>query len=261
MIDDGISASRIGAAQTGSDLRVGICRPLVNPSPVEAVVWRESDSRDASRFHVGTRGGKVKAFRRLFLATISMLSVGTLPGCLILDMYDQPRFEPLEGSSFFSDGMSSRRPVPGTVARGQLRDDELLETGREAGSLAIRFPFPVDESLISRGRQRFNIYCTPCHGLAGDGQGIVVQRGFKPSPSFHIDRLRQAPPGHFFEVMTQGFGVMYDYASRIRPRDRWAIVAYIRALQLSQDARLEDVPDEALSQLGHAPERSGGVHD
>ena len=157
-------------------------------------------------------------------------------------MHDQPRFEPLEKSAFFDDGRSARPRVPGTVARGEREPDELLLTGKQDGELAASFPFPVTREVLERGRERFEIYCAPCHDRAGTGQGVVVQRGLKQPPSLHVERLRNAPAGHFFDVITRGFGAMTDLADRIETRDRWAIVAYVRALQLSQSATLEDVP-------------------
>ncbi len=169
-------------------------------------------------------------------------------GCR-LDMHVQPKYMPDDPSSLFQDGRSDRPEVPGTVARGHLRTDELLYTGRVNGVSADQFPFPVTREVLERGRERFNIYCTPCHDYTGSGQGMVVQRGFPPPPSYHSDRLRKAPAGHFFEVMTNGYGAMYSYAGRIAPEDRWAIVAYIRALQLSQHATMDDVPPEQRQKL------------
>lgn len=168
------------------------------------------------------------------------------------DMYDQPRYEPLEASSFFDNGQSARPLVAGTVARGELRTDDHLYKGKVNGKLVETFPFPVDRALIERGRERFNIFCSPCHGRLGDGRGMIVQRGFSAPPSFHIDRLRKEPVGHFFDVITNGHGAMYSYASRVPPRDRWAITAYIRALQLSQHSMLADVPDDERKRLEEA---------
>jgi len=156
----------------------------------------------------------------------------------------------MQSSTFFDDGRSERPVVPGTVARGQLRTDEAFYTGKLNGVEVDTFPFPITREVLARGQERYNIYCTPCHDRLGDGQGMIVQRGFPPPPSYHIDRLRQAPVGHFFSVMTNGYGTMYSYASRVTPEDRWAIAAYIRALQLSQDAKLADL--EAVD-LGHFP--------
>ncbi len=161
----------------------------------------------------------------------------------------QPKYKPLEPSAFFDDDRSARPAIPDTVARGHLRTDELLYTGRLNGALADSFPFPVTRKDLERGRERYNIYCTPCHGLSGDGQGMIVARGFPAPPSYHIDRLRKAPAGHFFDVMTNGYGRMFSYASRVNPEDRWRIAAYIRALQLSQWAPIEDVPESARKQL------------
>ncbi len=160
------------------------------------------------------------------------------------DMHDQPRFEPLEGSTFFQDGRASRPLVEGTVARGQLHLDEHLYTGKVVGEFAKTFPFEISKEVLERGQQRYNIYCSPCHDKVGGGQGMIVQRGFRPPPSYHIDRLRDAPPGYFFDVITNGFGAMYSYSDRISPKDRWAIIAYIRVLQLSQNATIDDVPEE-----------------
>jgi mono/diheme cytochrome c family protein len=175
-----------------------------------------------------------------------------LTGCR-LDMHVQPRYDPEAASTFFNDGRSAREPVTGTVARGQLRVDELLYAGKMNGEVANMFPFAISAADLDRGRQRFNIYCSPCHDFTGSGEGMIVQRGFPPPPSFHEERLRNAPVGHFFEVMTNGFGLMYGYASRISPEDRWRIAAYIRALQLSQHAAMADVPRDQLGQLESQP--------
>jgi cbb3-type cytochrome c oxidase subunit III len=158
-------------------------------------------------------------------------------------MADQPRYKPLAKSDFFGDERSARPLVDGTVARGELRADEQYYTGKVNGQLADTFPFPVTKDVLLRGQNRYDIFCSPCHDRIGTGQGMIVQRGFRAPPSYHIDRLRQAPVGHFFDVMTHGFGIMPDYAAQISPKDRWAIVAYIRALQLSQNAKLADVPE------------------
>ncbi|MCI0694886.1 cytochrome c [candidate division KSB1 bacterium] len=165
------------------------------------------------------------------------------------DMHDQPRYEPLERSTFFNDGRSARPFVEGTVARGHLKTDEHFYTGKVNGELVNTLPFPATKEILDRGHERYNIYCSPCHDRVGNGQGMIVQRGFRQPPSLHIERLRQAPLGHFFDVMTNGFGTMYSYADRIAPQDRWAIVAYIRALQMSQNAALDDVPVEERSKL------------
>ncbi len=169
-------------------------------------------------------------------------------GCR-LDMHLQPKYLPYQPTDFFGDGRSERPPVPGTVARGHLRVDELMFTGEENGVASNRFPFPITRADLERGRERYNIYCTPCHDYTGSGNGMIVQRGFPHPPSYHIQRLRDAPVGHFFEVMTNGFGAMYSYAARVTPQDRWRIAAYIRVLQLSQDATIQDVPDSERQKL------------
>ena len=157
-------------------------------------------------------------------------------------MHDQPKYIPLRESTFFNDERSARPLVEGTVARGHLRDDELLYTGKERGEDATVFPFHVDAAVMARGQERFNIYCAPCHGRTGQGDGMIVRRGYRRPPSLHQDRLRNAPAGHFFDVVTNGFGAMPDYAAQVRAEDRWAIIAYVRALQLSEHATLAEVP-------------------
>ena len=158
------------------------------------------------------------------------------------DMQDQPHFKPLRESDFYADLRSARPPVEGTVARGQLHEDAYFYTGRIGSNPGDYMPFPVTQDVLVRGQERYNIYCAPCHSRLGEGNGMIVQRGFRRPPSFHTDRLRKAPLGYFFDVMTNGFGAMPDYASQISPDDRWRIVAYIRALQLSQAASMADVP-------------------
>jgi mono/diheme cytochrome c family protein len=165
------------------------------------------------------------------------------------DMHDQPKYVPLRQSTFFGDQRSSRPLVDGTVARGQLNDDPLLHTGKLNGSDATVFPFAVDEKVMARGQERFNIYCSPCHGRTGQGDGMIVRRGFRRPPTFHQDRLRTAPVGQIFDVITKGFGAMPDYASQIPAADRWAIIAYLRALQLSEHATIDDVPAAERSRL------------
>jgi mono/diheme cytochrome c family protein len=164
-------------------------------------------------------------------------------------MHDQPKYIPLRESTFFADQRSARPIVAGTVARGLLHEDTLLYTGKVNGADATVFPFPIDEKVMARGQERFNIYCSPCHGRTGQGDGMVVRRGYRRPPSYHQDRLREAPVGHFFDVMTNGFGAMPDYAAQIRAEDRWAIAAYIRALQLSEHARVADLPESERNRL------------
>lgn len=196
---------------------------------------------------------KVESRRRVislnpFCLLLSAFCLLISTGCR-QDMQVQPKYKSLDPSTFFDDGRSARPVIPGTVARSQLRTDEAYYTGKVNGVEVATFPFPITREVLERGRDRYNIYCTPCHDRLGDGQGMIVQRGFPPPPSYHIDRLRQAPVGHFYNVMTNGYGTMYSYASRITPQDRWAIVAYIRALQLSQDAKVSDLTDEDRRQL------------
>lgn len=170
------------------------------------------------------------------------------------DMYDQPRYEPFEASTFFENGASSRPLVAGTVPRTDPRnlpdvqDRNLLLTGLKDGLPSRSAPFPVDQKVLERGQGRYRIYCAPCHGEVGDGKGIIVQRGFTTPPSYHDDRLREAPLGHFFQVISQGHGAMYSFAARIAPQDRWAVASYIRALQLSQNAKVSDLPPEDQGQ-------------
>jgi Cytochrome C oxidase, cbb3-type, subunit III len=205
-------------------------------------------------------GSLARLFGAVCLGALSLL----VAGCR-LDMHVQPKYLPYDPSTFFDDGRSERPLVPGTVARGHLRLDELLYTGKENGVLVDKFPFPITRADLERGRERFNIYCTPCHDYTGSGRGMIVQRGFPPPPSYHIDRLRSAPAGHFFDVITNGLGSMYSYAARVEPEDRWRIVAYIRALQLSQHSKMEDVPaaerenltgESVAPSAAHAPGQS-----
>jgi mono/diheme cytochrome c family protein len=189
------------------------------------------------------------------------------------EMAKQPKYLPLEGSRFFADGRSARPPVAGTVARGQFQDDPQFFQGLVTAdpdspsavaaateakpNYADTFPFPVNRDVLERGKERFTIYCAVCHGALGYGNGIVVQRGFTPPPSYHIDRLRAAPVGYLFRVVSQGLGSMPDYAEQIPPPDRWAIIAYVRALQLSQHAPLKELPQSeqtaALTALEQSP--------
>ncbi|MBI2930690.1 MAG: cytochrome c [Planctomycetes bacterium] len=177
----------------------------------------------------------------------------SLVGCHQRDMEDQPRADPLEASAFFEDGQAARPLVEGTVARGHLRVDEHLFRGRVNGAPAGTFPFQITRADLERGRERYAVFCAPCHDLVGAGQGMVVRRGYQPPPSFHIDRLRQAPIGHFFQVMTEGLGAMPSYAHQVPPHDRWRIAAYVRALQLSQHALLDDVPPQEREKLRWKP--------
>jgi mono/diheme cytochrome c family protein len=170
------------------------------------------------------------------------------------EMYDQPKYKGLRGSDFFADGRQARPLPDGTVARGFLRTDSRIFEGRTGSQLDTEFPLPVDAALLARGRQRYEIFCSPCHDRTGYGAGMVVRRGYRAPPSFHVDRLRDAPVGHFFDVISRGFGAMPDYASQIDVHDRWAIVAYVRALQLSQNARLDALSPEERARLQGIPE-------
>jgi mono/diheme cytochrome c family protein len=172
----------------------------------------------------------------------ALASVSLLSACR-LDMQVQPKQNPLSRSDFFTDQRSERPPVEGTVARGQLHENTYFYTGKLDGNPGDYMPFPVSIEVLQRGRERYNIYCAPCHSEVGDGNGFIPSRGFaRKPPSYHIERLKKAPVGYFYDVITNGFGIMSDYASQVSPRDRWNIVAYIRALQLSQDATVADVP-------------------
>jgi len=185
----------------------------------------------------------LKPDRRLILA-LSLLTAGCDQA-----MSEQPKRDPLRPSSFFADGRSSRTPVPGTIAQGQLRLDDHLYRGRVGAGFAATFPSPVTIAVLERGRERYDIFCAPCHDRTGSGRGMIVERGYRAPPSFHIDRLRQAPQGYLFNVITRGFSAMPDYAEQISVRDRWSIVAYLRALQLSQDTRKEELPPEERQKL------------
>ena len=182
------------------------------------------------------------------LIVLMVWVVGICCGCRP-DMFNQPRNNPLSSSDFFADGAGARPLVQGTIARGQLNEDSAFYTGKIGTNLVTEFPMPVTRATLGRGRERYEIYCAVCHGDTGDGRGMIVQRGFPQPPSYHIDRLREAPAGHFYDVITHGYGVMFPYASRVEPADRWAIAAYIRALQLSHNARLADIPADERAKL------------
>ena len=201
---------------------------------------------------------------------LGQLPAGWAAACLFLalaatsvgcrqDMQDQPKYIPLRPSDFFDDGRSERQLVQGTVARGHLDDDAAYYTGKGPdGKPLDTFPFAVTRDVILRGQNRFNVYCSPCHDRLGTGDGMVVRRGYRKPPSYHIDRLRQVPNGYIFDVITNGFGAMPDYSAQIPVADRWAIVAYVRALQLSQNASIHDVPEADRGQLGPPPGTGGG---
>lgn len=211
--------------------------------------------------------------RATLLLGVAVAASLALAGCrLPQKMADQPQFDPLEKSSFFPDGASSRPLVDGTVVsprvEGSLAQvgsgpNELFDTGREGGQFSDNFPLPLTTELMARGKERFEIYCTPCHGRAGEGNGMIVARGYKRPPSYHSDALRSRKNGYIFDVITNGFGVMPAYRSQVPPADRWAIVAYVRALQMSQNATIADVPgaDRAsLDGTAPAPKAEGEKH-
>jgi Cytochrome C oxidase, cbb3-type, subunit III len=207
----------------------------------------EGEIEESSGFFFHRR--KALTGRLCFLMVLGLL---LLAGCR-QKMADQPRYEPLVRSAFFGDERAARPLVEGTVARDQLRVDEHLYQGKQRGKLVDTFPFPVTLTVLSRGRERYDIFCSPCHDRVGTGQGMIVRRGYRAPPSMHLEHLRQAPAGHFFDVMTNGFGVMPDYTQQIRPEDRWAIAAYIRALQFSQHATVADVPADQRQKLENKP--------
>ena len=182
----------------------------------------------------------------------SLLVLVLIAGCR-QDMHNQPRYKPLRATAFFADGRSARPLVPGTVPRGAALGNVAFYTGRIGGQLMNAMPFPVTRQVLQRGQERFNIYCAPCHSEIGDGDGMIVRRGYLRPPSLHIERLRTAPLGHFFAVITHGFGGMPDYSSQISPEDRWKIVAYVRALQMSQYLNVQELPPGERSQLGQPP--------
>ena len=185
------------------------------------------------------------------LGVLVLLAAG-LSACR-QDMHDQPKYIPLRPSDFFQDGRSARPLSEGAIPRGHLNDDPAFFTGKGPDGKDVKyFPIAVTKDVILRGQQRFNVYCSPCHDRTGSGNGMIVRRGYRHPPSYHTQRLIEQPDGHFFDVITNGFGAMPDYAVQIQPQDRWAIVAYIRALQLSQQATMNDVPADARGQLGGA---------
>jgi mono/diheme cytochrome c family protein len=203
---------------------------------------------------------QIRSALPVFAALFSLALV--FSGCR-QDMQDQPKFVPLRSNTFFPDQRSARDPVPGTVAQGQLDDDTYFLTGKHGNVLGNDLPDELSKEdlrkLLLRGQDRFNIYCTPCHARVGDGGGMIVQRGYKRPPSFHDPRLRDAPLGHFFDVMSNGFGAMPDYSAQIKIEDRWAIAAYIRALQLSQHVTDADLAQKDQNKLSAPPENKSQI--
>jgi mono/diheme cytochrome c family protein len=197
------------------------------------------------------------AFRH---AAAVAFAAAALSGCR-QDMHNQPKAIPLRASVFFKNASTARPLVEDTVARGTLQDDAAFFTGKNGAVALDALPFPLTAEVLDRGEQRFNIYCTPCHGLSGEGDGMIVRRGYRQPPSYHIDRLRQAPLGHFYDTITNGFGAMPDYRAQIAPRDRWAIAAYVRALQLSQHASAAELSPEERQKLSQpAAGAAAGEH-
>lgn len=211
--------------------------------------WSPNDATTVLRWE-GALAGVVRAG-----GLAAALAAIVLAGCH-RDMYEQPRYEPLETSDFFEDGRAARPLVPGTVQYQAAPVDGPLHTGREAGQLVSELPMKLTEALLRRGQERFNIYCSVCHSRTGDGDGMIVRRGYQRPPTFHSDRLRGVPIGHFFDVATNGFGAMPSYAAQVAVRDRWAIAAYIRALQLSQHAAAADLPADVRQKIDGTPASS-----
>jgi mono/diheme cytochrome c family protein len=219
--------SRPSASIVGCGLRAPGCGPHLDRSPEP--------------------GGR--SLNAVLTRAIAVVLLAVVTASCRQDMHDAPRYDPLEASTFFADGVASRPLPANTVARGQLRQDDHLYQGRINGELADTFPMPVTAEVMARGQERYNVFCLPCHGPTGSGNGMIVQRGFRAPPSYHEERLRNAPVGYFYDVMTNGFGAMQDYASQVPVADRWAIAAYMRALQLSQRATVNDVPADRRAEL------------
>ena len=206
---------------------------------------------------------KVRVGRSGARAVLIAAACLALAGCR-QDMHDAPSYDPLQATNFFANGAASRPLVPNTVPRGQLRADEHLYTGKINGQVADEFPMPVTRQVLDRGQERFNVYCAPCHGRTGEGNGMIVQRGFRQPPSYHEERLRTAPVGYFFDVMTNGFGAMPDYRGQVTPDDRWRIVAHIRVLQQSHNTSVNDLTPADLDRVKAAaagtPAKAPGGH-
>src|ERR1700752_1695271 len=215
-------------------------------------------------------------FRNKFGIGVLLVVVCGAGGACRRDMQDQPKMKPYRGTSFFGDGLSMRQPIPGTIPRGFLRTDTELFTGKKAKSSSSvstaasttnpytddidTFPFPITKETVIRGKERYEIFCSVCHGLTGNGDGMIVRRGFRRAASFNDDRLRQAPVGHFFDAVTNGWGAMPSYASKIPVQDRWAIITYVRALHLSQQ-NAQPAPVPGSSPLpSPTPTPSAGGH-
>lgn len=203
----------------------------------------------------------MKSNRKTSCLLAGVFCLLTVAGCR-QDMHNQPKYRPLRPSPLFADQSSARPLIEGTVARGTLQEDEAFFTGKTGTATVKELPFQITDKDLDRGQERFNIFCTPCHDATGSGKGMVVQRGYRPPPSFHIDRLRSADPGYIFDVVTNGFGAMPDYRAQIDARDRWRIVAYVRALQLANSGTAADVPGgnpDAANKAAQQP-AGGGRH-
>ena len=201
----------------------------------------------------------MKSNHKIFRLLSSVFCLLTVAGCR-QDMHNQPKYRPLRPSALFADQSSARPLIEGTVARGALQEDEAFFTGKVATATVKEMPFPITDKDLDRGQERFNVFCTPCHDMTGSGRGMVVQRGYRQPPSFHDPRLRAADPGYMFDVITNGFGAMPDYKAQIDARDRWRIVAYVRALQVAHSATTADVPggDPAAANKAGQPAGGGG---
>jgi mono/diheme cytochrome c family protein len=214
------------------------CLKLRNNGPVAP------DSRPARLARKDSR-----AIRFAAIVGVCLFAVGCRQ-----DMQDQPKYKPLAATDFFGDGRSERPLIADTVARGHLTLDEARYTGKVNGNDVTEFPFPITRADLERGQQRFNIFCSPCHSRIGNGEGMIVRRGFRMAASYYTDRLKKAPVGHFFDVITNGFGAMPSYASRVPVDDRWRIIAYIRTLQFSENAKVSDVPADKRTELNSSPQ-------
>lgn len=193
------------------------------------------------------------------LSLMAMLVALLFTAACRQDMQDQPKYKPLGASRFFADGRDAR-PIPaGTIARDELNDNDPLHTGQENGAFLDTIPISIDSRLLHRGRDRFDIYCSPCHGRTGDGNGMVAERGVKIPANLHTDRLRSVPPGYIYQVIKNGYGAMGDYGDQVPVNDRWAIVAYVRALQLSRNATVNDVPADDRAQLQNGSQAQSGA--
>jgi mono/diheme cytochrome c family protein len=190
--------------------------------------------------------------RGILIAACGLALAGCNEELLRQDMANQPKYRPQTPSDFFPDGRSNRPLIENTVARGSLVNDDLV-VPKDSNA----FPLPVTQALLERGEARYKIYCSPCHGLQGDGNGMIVERGMKRPPSYHIDRLRQSPNGYYYDVITNGFGSMYSYNAQIPPKDRWAIIAYVRALQLSRNAKASELPESIRAKVAAGAENGG----